>query len=284
MIIDKETNKVYFSYLSKYDFKKELHDIQEVLKKHTIEWDYIHGTKDYFCRDYMPVQVREKHLVQFKFYPDYLLKPDRLQFFTKTQQVHKKNIFLNDFDITFSDIILDGGNIVKWNDKVIITDKIFTDNNNREKSKIIEELEKLLECTIIIIPAYPEEETGHADGLVRFIDENTVLTYNLEIESGKKLGWEDKFMETFQNNNITVKMLPAVSKKEDYKNWAYLNFLQVNDVIILPVFNRESDEVMIHFFKETFNTTIETVYSQNILDQGGVLNCFTWSIKQGSDL
>lgn len=202
MIFDKETNKVYFSCLSKYDFKKELHEIQEVLKKHTIEWDYIKETQDYFCRDYMPVQVREKHLVQFKFYPDYLLKPDRLQYFTKTQQVHKKNIFLNDFDITFSDIILDGGNIVKWNDKVIITDKIFTDNNNREKSIIIEELEKLLECTIIIIPAYPEEETGHADGLVRFIDGNTVLTYNLGIESGKKPGWKDKFSLTSLKNDL----------------------------------------------------------------------------------
>ncbi len=174
MIIDKETNKVYFSSQSKYDFKGELLGIQSILKKHNINWEYIEGTKDYFCRDYMPVQVAEKRLVQFKFHPDYLLRPDRLKYLTNIKEVHNKNEFLNDFDITFSNIILDGGNVIKWKDKVIITDKVFTENKNLKPSDIINELKQILECEIIIIPSYPNEETGHADGLVRFIDGNTV--------------------------------------------------------------------------------------------------------------
>ncbi len=280
MIIDKETNKVYFSFQSTYDYKKELIETQRILKKYNIDWGYIKGTKDYFCRDYMPIQVNEKHFIQFQFYPDYLLRPDRLEFLTKIKQVHTKNKFLNNFNITFSNIILDDGNIIKWKDKVIITDKIFNENKNLRKSEIIFELEKLIECKIIIIPAYPDEETGHADGLVRFIDEKTVLTYNLEIETGKKfIKWKNSFLKTFKDSNIEIIMLPSVSDKEDENNWAYLNFLQVNDLIILPSFNRKSDEVMIQYFKETFETNIETVNSQNILKQGGVLNCFTWNIK-----
>jgi len=280
MIVDKITDKVYFSFQSTYDFKSELLEIQSILKNHNINWRYIKGTKDYFCRDYMPVQVTEKHLVQFQFYPDYLLRPDRLEYLTKIKHVYKKNEFLNDFNITFSNIILDGGNIIKWKDKVIITDKIFSENKNFKQSDIINELKKILECEIIIIPSYPNEETGHADGLVRFIDEKTVLTYNLEIESGKiYVEWKDKFLNTFKDNKIEVKMLPSVSEKEDVDNWAYLNFLQLNDLLILPIFNKNSDQIMVEFFKDTFKINIETVYSKKIFDQGGVLNCFTWNIK-----
>ncbi len=277
MIIDKETNKVYFSFQSTYDYKDELKSIKNILKKYNMNYGFISGTKDYFCRDYMPVQVDEKHFIQFQFYPDYLLQPDRLEYLTKIKQVHKKNKFLHNFNITFSNIILDGGNIIKWKDKVIITDKLFTENKNIQKSKIIDDLEKFLECKTIIIPAYPDEETGHADGLVRFIDDKTVLTYNLNIENNN---WKNDLINILEDNDLRIKMLPDVSPEEDDNNWVYLNYLQIKDLIILPIFNRKSDEIMIKFFKETFKTNIETIYSQNILNQGGVLNCFTWNIKE----
>lgn len=279
MIFDSHTNKVYFSNLSKYDFKDELTKLLKVLKDYTIDWGFIKGTKDYFCRDYMPVQVNDNHFVQFQFHPDYLLKSERKKYLTDIQQIYKKNEFLNDFDITFSNITLDGGNIVKSKDNVIITDKIFVDNRDRTETEIINELETLLDCNVIIIPAYPGEETGHADGLVRFIDEKTVLTYNLEIENDDiTRKWREDFLRIFASNNIEVVMLPAISKEEDEINWAYLNFLQVKDVIILPVFNRKSDEIVIDFLNKIFNINIETVYAQRIYDKGGVLNCFTWTI------
>ena len=65
MIIDKETNKVYFSFLSTYDYKDELKSIKNILKKYNINYGFISGTKDYFCRDYMPVQVDES--ISFNF-------------------------------------------------------------------------------------------------------------------------------------------------------------------------------------------------------------------------
>lgn len=281
MIIDKETDKVYFSYQSTYDFKSELTEIKSILKKYNVDWGFMAGTRDYFCRDYAPVQIDETRFVQFRFYPDYLARADREKYITDMKKVYEKNGFLNNNSVTFSKIKLDGGNIVKWKDKAIVTNKIFTENKDIRETEIIDELERLLEIKIVVVPAYSGEETGHADGLVRFIDGATVLTYNLDIENNENgLKWKENFLKTFEENNIEVKMLPPVSEKEDANNWAYLNFLQVKDLIILPVFNRDSDKTMLSFFKETFKANIETVYSQNILNQGGVLNCFTWNIEK----
>ncbi|MBK9357023.1 MAG: peptidylarginine deiminase-like protein [Bacteroidales bacterium] len=62
MITDAETNFVYFSGLLKekpkyQDFNNRLMD---VLKKHSISYSYLPGTRDIWCRDYMPVQVERE--------------------------------------------------------------------------------------------------------------------------------------------------------------------------------------------------------------------------------
>lgn len=65
MITDAEANFVYFSGLlqenPKYqDFSQRLTD---VLKKHNISHGYLPGTRDIWCRDYMPVQVERDRFI-----------------------------------------------------------------------------------------------------------------------------------------------------------------------------------------------------------------------------
>jgi agmatine/peptidylarginine deiminase len=59
---------------------------------------------------------------------------------------------------------------------VILTDKVVVENPSLSKAKLLSELRELFEIeTIIIIPRDPLDFTGHADGMVRFVDEDTVL-------------------------------------------------------------------------------------------------------------
>jgi agmatine deiminase len=177
MISDNETNKVYFSNQSTYDFKPELKELIAILDENGIEYGFINGTRDYFCRDYMPVQIDEDTVVRFKFRPDYLLNdPLKRKYVTNTSLVYRSNDLLKNFRTIESDIILDGGNVVKCKSKVIITGRVLT--NNPDKITTVETRRATSLQTsglsdafpgvkIIIIPRYPNEPTGHADGLVR---------------------------------------------------------------------------------------------------------------------
>ncbi|GAB6044508.1 hypothetical protein JCM11957_01060 [Caminibacter profundus] len=65
-----------------------------------------------------------------------------------------------------------------------MTDKIFSENPSIERNKLIEKIKNLLEVDeLIIIPKQPWDMFGHTDGLIRFIDENTVLVNDLSLES-----------------------------------------------------------------------------------------------------
>jgi len=49
-----------------------------------------------------------------------------------------------------------------------------------------------LKCQVIIIPEYPHELTGHADGLIRFIDDDTVFINETYAEPEKE--WLRNFL------------------------------------------------------------------------------------------
>jgi|JFJP01.1.fsa_nt_gi agmatine deiminase len=278
MIPDGDTNKVYFSYCSTYDFKPELKRLRTIIKQYGFTYGHIAGTKDYFCRDYMPIQLSKDEFVQFKFQPDYLLNnPELKGYVTNTTDVFKKNEFFEAKKIHHSEIILDGGNIIKSNNAVIITDKVVYDNNISGE-EIKSKLEELLKVKVIIIPRYPDEETGHADGLIRFLDENTVLIINLENE---EKDWSEKFLKILSENGLNVISLPkGNSPKHD---WRYLNYLQIGKMVIVPEFDNGSNEIILPFLKDLFEKyrlKMETLNSEKIAEEGGVLNCFTWNILE----
>ena len=62
-----------------------------------------------------------------------------------------------------------------------MTTRIFTENPTIEQNKLIQQMENILQVDkLFIIPEYPDEMTGHADGLIRFLDEETVLINNFK--------------------------------------------------------------------------------------------------------
>ena len=61
----------------------------------------------------------------------------------------------------------------------------------------------------------------------------------------------------------------------------YLNYLEVNNLIILPIFDRDEDKQVIEILKKTFpEKTIETINYNRVAQEGGLLNCTTWVIKR----
>lgn len=275
------TQIVYLSELLATRYPETCKRLTDILNRHNVPFAFLKGTKDIWCRDYMPVQTPSGKLIQFRYDPSYL----RDSRYSKSRSDVKYVDKVNDINPTFSDINLDGGNVVMCGNKAIITDRIFSENPNWTKETLLTDLAKLLECEIIIIPAYrPEYDfTGHADGMIRFVDCNTVLVNNLD-QDFKYM--KDAIIKALDKANLKYIDFPWFEHKikgnNDHVIGIYLNYLEVGNLIVMPVFgvpgNRDAEAYA--KLKEVFpNKIIETIDYNEIALTGGILNCTTWVVR-----
>ena len=248
------------------------------MEKHYVKYAFLEGTKDIWCRDYMPVQTPSGKLIQFTYNPSYLRGNKEWE---DSRSDVKEVCRLNNIEALFSDINLDGGNVLICDDRAIISDRIFSENPNRDKDELVKELTKLLECEIIIIPTENDDMTGHADGMVRFVNKNTILVNNLEEEYKYWREGMQKVIEKYKLKYINLPFfLPKDSKHPLSAVGIYVNYLEVNNLIVLPVFGRGEDKQAIDIIQKTFpNKVIETIDYNAVALEGGLLNCTTWVIK-----
>ncbi|WP_187263654.1 agmatine deiminase family protein [Pontibacter beigongshangensis] len=250
-----------------------------ILDKHGIPYMFIKATKDIWCRDYMPVQIEKGELVQFRYEPSYLKDDLHLQSDPKIV------CQANNLNPEFTKINLDGGNIVNWSDRAIITDRIFDENPEfKSKTKLISEIEKLLNVELIVIPQIKSDMTGHADGLVRFVDRSTILGNDREQEYTY---WKNGINKVLEEHGIEYIDVPFFEFKErKYKDNAigcYINFLEVKNLIVLPIFeiDRNLDGEAFNLFKKVYSDrVIETINFNEVGFLGGLLNCTTWTIQE----
>ncbi|GAB3657856.1 hypothetical protein GCM10028791_30550 [Echinicola sediminis] len=280
MVTGKESNTVYFSerMLSDERFTKTCNALTELLENNSIKYGFLKATKDIWCRDYMPIQIEKGKFVQFRYEPSYL--KDDLELQSDPQKVCKAN----NIKPQFSKINLDGGNVVNWLDRAIITDRVFDENPEySRKNKLIDEIEKLLEVEIIVIPQIKSDLTGHADGMVRFVDRCTLLGNDREREYKY---WKDGVNKVLKEKGLDYIDIPFLDHKEkkypDHAIGCYVNYLEIQDLIVLPIFETEKnkDQEVYVKFREIFpDRRIETINYNEIGLHGGLLNCTTWTIK-----
>ena len=200
MITDKETNTIYFSEKLKERFPETACEIVSTVEQLGNDCRFLTGTKDIWARDYMPVQVNRNKFIQYTFYPDYLQK-----FKDITSDPNSICIDLKLYTVK-SDIILDGGNVVKSDNCVIMTDKIILENKLKyNKEQLLTKLKELFEVDkIVFIPWDRGERFGHADGMVRFIDNETVLIQGY-YKTRKDLfedGFIDQLLSSLKENHL----------------------------------------------------------------------------------
>lgn len=289
MIPDRQTNFVYFSDLIRIRYEKDWGRIEAILQKHGIQYEFLHGTKDIWCRDYMPVQISETEYVQFQYFSTYI----REKKYQDERTIPEEVVELKSFPKRSTQIVLDGGNVVRSKNRVIITDRVYSDNRNWSRPVLIKAIEELLQSDVIIVPAYPKDMTGHADGLVRFYNSDTVLTNSSVDEIEQE--WLSKFKRNIVLSGLKTIEVPVFAdpnrEKEDSAVGIYLNFLEIGNLILLPVFASKDlhtadglsvsdrDKKVIRQFEELYpDHIIEPVEINRIGRQGGLINCITWNI------
>lgn len=257
--------------------------------------------KNPWCRDYLPVKNAKGKLVQFKYWQGYMTDTKKWQARIPGPKALHQELGLSEGEVNSSDIILDGGNVELHGAMAIVSDRVFRDNRQHEKYRNDVQLlnalqESLAVEQLIIVPQYPFDFTGHVDGLVRFIDPDTVLINDLqpELEQAQKLigekankvkgerneAWYYAFLMALRNVGLKWETLPYTATKNDSDKDAsgiYLNFLRLKDRIIMPVFGRPEDDAAAAKLAELYsNKDIVKIEASELAGEGGIINCISW--------
>jgi agmatine/peptidylarginine deiminase len=284
LLHDEETNVVYLSPWLKD--KKDGHpkfymELMAILKEMGIETRELKRTRDYWARDYMPIQLGKDDFLKYHYYPDYLVNKDDIDFITDVSKVISEISGMRK-PCRSTNLIIDGGNMVPCGPYIVMTNKVFTENR-REKGD--EEFKALLDSElghpVIIIPWTPHEGDvyGHADGFIKWCGDNRILMGNHGDCYPEEATSIRRILECY---GFVVKEMCFNDKvaTPDYNlNWAYINFLQVGKNIIMPKFNIEEDAIAQQYIQEAFpDCNIHQIEMAAIAKEGGALHCLTWNV------
>jgi agmatine deiminase len=284
MITDWRTNKIYFSNLLKLDYPETCSEIENILKSYNIKSNFLPETRDIWARDFMPIQVTEDKFVEYRYDPDYLqgiiIGSRELKTYS---DIVCDSIGLKTLK---SDIILDGGNIVKSSNTVILTDKIIEENKYHYKKKqLLDKLRETFEVdNVVLIPWDYDCDFGHSDGMLRFINEDTVLISGFYETADLYL--KERMLKSLKNSKLNWEWLRCSNKEENEQNIAYINFLQTKDLILVPKLNvQKEDKVAFEQIANYYSdyakiNRIAQVDMSKIVKLGGALNCISWTIKE----
>ena len=314
MIQDKQCNSVFFADFLQEMFPKLVANLKAILREYGYEPKFIPSTDNtlvgkrlsIWVRDYMPIQRDIYDHVLFEYQPDYLVN-------TKKYAPHLPNgkkvlidptIEMDALDFTKGNpqfpngLNIDGGNMLRCGDYIVMTDKVFDENPTWKQQDIVDVLNKLFDKSLIFLPWYKREWCGHTDGIVRYIGNGKILLNTYGFPEYDKT--DEFFMHRFYNRllpyfgkeNIKVLSFEKTDKASDYR-WAYVNWLQLEDVLIIPQFGVHEDEEalqQIESFMPDYKGRIRQVMLEpeyiehakpkNLADLGGCLNCASWTIRE----
>lgn len=273
MLLDTDANVVCLSSWLKAEYPDVYAGLIRILYENAVDYFLIPDTADLWCRDYMPVQIGINDFVCYRYWPDYLLRrKSDVRYITDTRQVCRTM----GLSCRYSDIIIDGGNVVKTGNHVIMTEKVFAENPMFSRDELSDRLTELFGCPIVFLPWDRLEIYGHADGLVKPVSPDTVLLTNYG-DFDKDLFYE---MHRRLSVYFRVECLHYDVRNKDTRSWAYINFLSVGKLIVLPRLGIDEDEQAFGQIRAYYpDCVVAQLDVRDLVAAGGALNCVTWCRK-----
>jgi len=146
------------------------------------------------------------------------------------------------------------------------------------------EIERLIASVgferVVFIPVEPEDEVGHADGIVKFLAPDLLLVN--DYTGSDFVGYRRKLYRTLARANIGAEIVPfpwfCTNEIHDGV-WSavgcYINFILTSCGIIFPKFRHPMDECVATLLDELTPLPKRSVESTSLARLGGVLNCVT---------
>lgn len=195
-----------------------------------------------------------------------------------------------------SPMILEGGAIEGNGAGLLLTTEAVLLNPNRNstwsKQEIEAELRRMLGVKSIFWLGRGiegDDTDGHIDDMVRFVNEDTVVSivdkdasspnYRILCENNERL----QEMKTVGGSSIEIVPLPmpepirATDWRLDHLPASYANFLIVNDAVIVPIFAQpKEDDRALGILREVFpGKEVKGVDARRLVLEGGAIHCIT---------
>lgn len=280
MITDNLTNRVYFSSILPKKCPAMNARLTDALQQHGISYAFLSGTKDIWCRDFMPIQMEEDRFVFYKYTPGYLQDKYGLQLQTNPIEVFQAeaNRLLPILQNALSlDLVLDGGNVVKCGNKIVMTDKVFVENKDKSATEVQRLLEEAFRCEVVFIPWDSQGEPyGHGDGIIHYLGDNRVLMTNYP-DFDKTMARD--YLRILEKHFDVATLKYSVKRKHE-RSWVYINFLQVGHLVFVPQLGMPEDEQALEQINNVMpDCDVVGIPALEAVRRGGALNCISWNIE-----
>ena len=189
--------------------------------------------------------------------------------------------------------VLEGGSIDSSGDGVILTTKKCLLEKNRNPMLNQNTIEQQLLASFgakkilwLNHGALKGDDTdSHIDTLARFVSKDTIVYQSCDDkndENYEELNLMKKELESFKNlNGVKYKLisLPNIEKiynDKDRLPATYVNFLIINNAVLVPIYNIESDKMALEIFTNIFpKRDIVAIDCTTLIKQHGSLHCVT---------
>ena len=278
---DEDTNMVFISpwLKDKNEGHPEFYQhLKDVLNEMGIEFKELKSTNDYWARDYMPIQLGKDEFLNYHYYPNYLVNIDDIETITDATKV------LRGMGISCrsTNLIIDGGNMVLCGPYIVMTDKIFSENRKmKDDADFKALLESELGHPVIIIPWTPHEDDvyGHSDGFIKWCGDNRILMGNHGDCYPEEAASIRRTLESYGFEVTEMRFKDKVPMPCYELNWAYINFLQVGKIIIMPIFDIPEDAIAQQYIQTAYpDCNIRQIEMKEIAKEGGALHCLNWNV------
>lgn len=248
------------------------HELGNELARFGLALRQIPGTRDIWCRDYMPLPIGRRRFVQFGYAPDYLADAPWLI----TPAVVATSIAAG---CRRSRLVVDGGNVVRRGHVAIVTMKVFAENSLLPRRDVERELRDSLEVdSVVVIPVDPGDVLGHADGVLHLVDEHTALVNDY---AKVDRGYCEALRTALHAHRIEVVPIPYMPDMKSRRRIApatgvYVNVLEKRETILVPTYGIGMDEPALEAIRRASGKEVAGIDCRAIAREGGALRCVTW--------
>ncbi len=274
-----QSGKKDIVYLPKHDMLVEdfFIELMKAFDLHNIEYRRLEENKDFWLRDFMPIQLSKDELLMYRYFPSYLKNHKYIHTVSDPEKVYLETKL--EMNVNRTDLVIDGGNVLLGKDYLIMTDRVLSENPDMSEQAVRTELMRAFRVPeVIFIPVMPYDMFGHTDGLIR-----TVSGCKLALADLQDTKYIKKIKKILDANGFEYEMIPDNVHTNFYpiSAWGvYTNYLELSNFVIVPEFNCEDDEMARIIIEELYNKPAIGVNADKVCGFGGVINCCTWNIYQ----
>ncbi len=262
-------------------YQKVWWQIESSLNAENELFDFIPNAADIWVRDFMPFQRNDEEFVIYRYNPDYL-QGKNSRYITNCRDAFLESggsEVLSSSICHHTNLIIDGGNIIKCKDKngidcVIMTTKVLYENPTLSHHEILLQLEELFNAEVVLIPWDINERYVHADGMVRSIAEGKLLL-NCYSDMDPQLG---KVLRKILSERFDLQEL-QFGKKYRENSWCHLNYLELRNALLVPIANIASDRLALQQIEKITGKKCIPISMSSIIADGGAMHCISWTMN-----